>query len=100
MSGIPFEEQMRRDGHDASCNLRDDLPGFQGCSCNKRRHDIELTKERERLTATGRSLQQATLRVTTLTDAVSRIVHMPDDATLADAREIAYEAIRECEAIT
>ena len=99
MSCLPFEEKMRREGHDASCNLRDDLPGFQGCNCNKRQHDIELDKERQRLTATGRSLQRATLRVTKLTDAASRIVHLPDDATLADAQEIAYAAIRECEAI-
>lgn len=39
-----FEREMAEQGHDASCNLRDSLPGFQGCTCNKRRHDRVLAR--------------------------------------------------------
>lgn len=86
------------EGHDESCGLIvSEGLGFGGCTCNKRRHDAEIERERKAHERTSAALSLARKRLGILGVAMSILVHLPEGATVADAQEIAYEAMRASE---
>lgn len=64
------------------------------CDCNAVKHDAEVGHLQGRLSGEQRRAARLEAERNTLRAALSEIFHLGDEATLDDAREIAYSAVQ------